>query len=269
VAQYHRTEGICLRRIDYSNTSQVASFVTPDAGLLSFLAKGATRAPKKGIRTGLDLLGRYEIVYTVRRVSSLLNLTSRWLREPFRGMRRSLPATFCGYYAAELLLNLTAEGQPCPELYELLLRALRSFASGEALSLNVLLLELGALREHGSCPAFNHCAGCSKALPARGAICFSPADGGPLCRHCERELHGAQQRQTTSVKADSLRTLALLSEGNPPEALGELAPDRCAAMSAVVRFHMRYMLGKELTMWRHLQQRRAASAAERGALSAS
>ena len=256
MARYHHTEGICLRRLNYSNTSQVAAFITPDAGRLAFMARGVTRAPKKGIRTGFDLLGRYDIVYTVRRSGSLHNLTDRWLRDGFHGMRRSLRRILCGYYAAELALNSTIEGQPCPMFYDLLLGTLGGLASGKALGASLLALELGALREHGSCPRFHLCAACGRALPERGPVCFSPSSGGPLCRRCERGLEGGRRGATTTVGADQLRMLAALSVAVPgePEAV-PLPPDKTVALSAVLRFHIRHVLGKELRMWKYLQRR--------------
>jgi DNA repair protein RecO len=256
VARYHHTEGICLRRLHYSNTSQVASFITADAGRLSFLAKGVTRAPKKGIRTGFDLLGRYDLVYTMRRPGTLHNLTDRWLKDGFRGVRRSLPRILCGYYAAELASSFTVEEEPCPALYDLLLRTLHDVASGEALGLSLLVLELGALREHGSCPQFHLCTECGRPLPQRGPVCFCPASGGPLCRRCERQLPDWQRAGTTTAGADQLRMLAALSVARPDELDGFAAtPDKIAATSAVLRLHIRHVLGKELRMWKYLQKR--------------
>lgn len=265
MAKYQHTEGLCLRRIEYSNTSQVASFLTPDAGRLSFMAKGVTRAPKKGVRTGFDLLGRYELTYTARRSGSLHNLTNRWMRESFHDLRAALERMLCAYYAAELVLNFTVEGDPCPSLYESLLRAVRAFASGKALGLNVLLLELAALREHGSCPAFDACTECKRKLPARGAVLFSPQAGGPLCKACENELRGqphARLNRTTIVSAQVLKTLAALDthvEARPGGEAQPTMPSRTAegfpAMSAVLRFHMRDLLGKELRMWKCFERR--------------
>ena len=255
MAKYHRTEGICLRRIDYSNTSQVASFLTPDSGRLSVMAKGVTRAPKRGIRTGFDLLGRYDLIYTARRYGSLQNLTYRWLMEDFHGLRSALARMVCGYYAAELALNFATEEEPCPGLYELMLRSLRNLAAGKKLGVTVLLLELGVLREHGACPTFSACAECRRALPGRGPVQFSPADGGPLCRDCEMKLRVERRWRLTTVSAQVLRQLATLSartEEDPDAA--PLSPKATVAMSAVLRFHMRDLLARELRMWKYLEQ---------------
>ncbi|MCK4373805.1 MAG: DNA repair protein RecO [Candidatus Brocadiae bacterium] len=264
MAKYHHTEGICLRRVQYSNTSQVASFLTPDAGRLSVMAKGVTRAPKKGVRTGFDLLARYELVYTRRRSGSLQNLTDRWMRESFRDMRCALQRILCGYYAAELMLNFTVEDDPCPALYELLLRSLRSLAAGQRLGLTVLLLELGVLREHGSCPTFDACTECERPVPARGAVLFSPAGGGPLCKECEREKAGSFGGRVTTVRADHLRTLAALNAATDAgAALPALPPRKALASSTLLRFHIRDVLGKELRMWKYLQQRELSRSLQR------
>ena len=256
MARYHHTEGICLRRIDYSNTSQVAAFLTPDSGHLSFMAKGVKRAPKKGIATEFDLLGRYEILYTTRRSSALNNLTYRWLREDFRGMRRRIERILCGYYAAELALNFTAEGQPCPALYNVMLESLRAFARGEQLGINVLRLEIAALREHGSQPTLDVCAECGSALPERGAVPFNPAAGGALCASCEADVHGRLPLRSTHVRGELLRALACFSaDPADPTLASELTPRRTVALSTVLRVHMRWLLGKELRLWKYLQGR--------------
>jgi DNA repair protein RecO len=264
LAKYHHTEGICLRRIDYSNTSQVASFLTPDAGRVSVIAKGVTRAPKKGIRTGFDLLSRYELIYAIRRSGALQNLTYRWMRESLHAMRSSLQRTLCGYYAAELMLNFTVEGAACPELYRQLLEALRRFAAGQRLGLNVLLLELGVLQEHGACPTFHVCAACGGALPLRGAVAFSPSTGGPLCRRCEAGQGPEPTHRVTTVQAGLLRTLAGLSANLSAEAAPQDLPaQQTLAMSALLRFHMRDLLGREFRMWKYLQQRELSRSLQR------
>jgi DNA repair protein RecO (recombination protein O) len=248
-SKYLHTEGVCLRRLAYSNTSQVACFLTRESGRLSFLAKGATRAPRRGVRTGIDLLGRYELVYTQRDPSSLQNLTYCWLREGFRRIRQALPAVVCGYYAAELVLNFTAESDPCPRVYGAMVETLRRLAEGHRLGLAVLQFEVAVLREHGTLPVFDRCCSCRRDLPSTGIVVFSPDDGGVVCRRCEG---GASRPYGVPVRAALVRNLACLVDGRDPE---EFSPRTTVAMSAVVRSHMRHQIGKELRMWKYLQRR--------------
>lgn len=268
MARYLRTEGICLRRLDYSNTSQVASFLTPDRGQLSFLAKGVWRAPRRGVRCGFDLLGRYELVYTERRSGSLYNLTQRTLLEEFRGLRDSLGRILGGCYAAELALNFTAEDQACPEFYAQLLAALRRLARGENLPLSTLLLELAALAEYGSCPTFDACSECGRKLDLSAGpsarqrrLLFSPHHGGPLCVPCGRRIHQGPTTQAMPLAAGCLATLASLA-AHPPARPGRvrIRAEQIEAASGALRFHMRYLLGKELRLWRYLQARRIGRA---------
>ena len=267
--RYHRTEGVCLRRLDYSNTSQVATFLTRDRGCLSFLAKGLTRAPRKGIRCGFELLERYELVYLTRRTGSLLLLAEQRMIESFHGVREALERTLCAYYAAELALNFTAEEDPCPRFYELMVESLRRFASGEALGLSVLLLEIGALKEHGSCPTFDECAECGARLVGRAPVAFSPAHGGPLCRRCLGSAHAGPTCPVVRVARRRLDLLHALA-GGPSGPLGRssasarspagdpaaaMPPAEIVAVGRVLRFHMRWLLGKELAMWKYVQDR--------------
>jgi len=253
VARYLRTEGVCLRRLAYSNTSQVATFLTRDAGRLSFLARGILRAPRRGIRTGLQLLCRYELFYLPRRHGSLERLTESALLEPFHGIRGAIERILCAYYAGELVLNFTAEAEPCTELYCLLLDTLRSIQRGRQLGLSILRLEIGTLRHHGTLPTFDVCLDCGRRLPAEGRLLFALADGGPLCPECGRRLYPRPAPGVVPVKAERLRLLAALCRPGPWPA--RVAPRETVAASRLLRLHMRHLLGKELRMWRYLQGR--------------
>jgi len=264
VAKYDRTEGICLRRLDYGNTSQVATFLTPDSGCLSFIAKGLLRAPKRGVRAGLESLSRYELLYVRRRTGSLHNLTDSSLLESFRGIRWRLERILCAYYAAELALNLTAEGDPCPGFYDELVGALRRFEKGENLGLSVLLLEIAALRHYGACPTFDQCAECERKLPGDGRLLFSLPHGGALCPQCARRMRRQLASRAAPVKAGRLVLLARLAgQATAPALMPRPAPREIVAASRLLRYHMRYLLSKELKMWRYLQDRHLSRALQR------
>jgi DNA repair protein RecO len=229
---------------------------------MSFMAKGATRAPRKGVRCGFDLLARYDIIYTTPRSGSLQNLTARSMLESFHPMRGALERMLCGYYAADLALNFTAEADPCPGLYRTLLESLRGFATGERLGLGVLLLELAALKEHGTCPAFDECAACQARLLEGGRAgkgrraSFSPSHGGPLCRRCVRGILAGPATPLLPVSTRRLALLADLAAHPTGRADAEaIPPKHIVAAGRLLRFHMQYLLGKELRMWKYLQQR--------------
>lgn len=255
MAKYERTEGICLRRLDYSNTSQVATFLTPDVGRLPFICKGIRRAPKRGISRGLELGARYKLVYFKRRTSSLYTLTDHRMLESYRGVRQAIERTLCTYYAVELMRNFTAENAPCPQLYRQLVHAQRRFCRGENLGLTVLFLEIGCLRDYGMLPTFDLCAECGQQLRSGGRLTFSASHGGPLCRPCARKINH-RPGDSMPVRGRRLQALASLCS-HPPDRLGDISmrPKEIVATSRLLRFHIRYLLGKELTMWKYLHGR--------------
>ncbi len=263
MARYQRTEGICLRRLDYSNTSQIATFLIPDAGRLPFICKGIRRAPKKGISRGLELGARYRLVYFKRRNSSLYTLTEHPMVESFRGARLALERVLCVYYAIELMRNFTAEQDPCPGLYDLLTHSLKRFATGNNLGLSVLFLELGVLQDYGALPSFLLCAECGQQLRSRGRLTFSAHYGGPLCRPCTQEVD-QRRRSSLPVRGRRLSQLAELCD-HPISCLEEvdIPPKEIVAMSRLLRFHIRYLMGKELKMWKYLHGRHLSHALKR------
>jgi DNA repair protein RecO (recombination protein O) len=256
VAEYQRTEGVCLRRLDFSNSSQVATFLTPDQGKLSFLAKGKLRAPKAGLSCGFELLGRYELIFTRRRAATLHNLAQSSLIETFQGVRRAIERALCAYYAAEIVSEFTTENERCPALYGLLLDSLRKFDRGESLGLSVLTLEVGVLKEQGLCPTFNACAECSRSLPSKGRLLFSPEHGGALCPVCARLLPPSLRSRGVPTHVGRLRLLAEVCAGSrSPGHVPLLKPAEVVAASRLLRFHIRHILRKELKMWKYLQDR--------------
>jgi DNA repair protein RecO len=171
-------------------------------------------------------------------------------------MRGALERILCGYYAAELVLSFTPEEEPCPALYDLLARTLRSFAAGQGLGVGVLLLEIGVLAEYGSLPTFDLCAACGTAMPRRGAVVFTPALGGPLCAKCEAEKAEGLGARRMPARANLLQALAELSRRPVDRQLARtLTPANTLAMSALLRFQMRDLLGRELRMWRYMARR--------------
>jgi DNA repair protein RecO (recombination protein O) len=251
VTRYIHTEGICLSSRDWSDTSQIVCMLTPDRGRVSLIVKGATRAPRLGVRRGIDLLGRYDFVYTTRRAGSLQNLTERSLLEGFRGMHAGLEPLLCGYYAAELAMHFTIEADPSPGFYGHVLGALRAFDAGEPLGLGVLRLEMAVLHEHGTAPWLDDCARCNAALPQTGKLHLSPADGGVLCPDC---VSAGSPRHAMPIRASLLPELRGLARN--PVAAVITGPRRILAMSRALRFLMRDHLRRELRMWRYLHGRR-------------
>ena len=107
---------IVLRLIDFSETSVVTTMFTEDFGKISALAKGARR-PKGPFEAALDLLAVCRIVFIHKSSDALDLLTEAKLERRFRAATRDLSRLYAGYYVAELLQDLTDEGDPHPRLF--------------------------------------------------------------------------------------------------------------------------------------------------------
>ncbi len=111
-----KASALVLRVIDFSETSAVVTLFTREFGKLSGLAKGARRS-KGPFEHALDLLAVCRIVF-LRKSSGALDLvTEAKLERRFRPRGRDLASLYAGYYVAELLLELTHDDDPHPELY--------------------------------------------------------------------------------------------------------------------------------------------------------
>ncbi len=247
------SEGLCLRRLDYGNTSQVISLLTPDNGRIDCMFKGAWRAPGKGISVGIDLMGRYRLVYRESGSgASLDTLLDCSMIEHFGALRLSVDRAICGYYAVELMRNFTTHGQSCRELYGTVLDALRRFASGEGLGMGVIQLEVAVLKHYGSCPDFSSCVACRRDWRPAGAHCFSTFQSGVLCRECGEKLPDAEA--SLPLKLPVVKFLERVCSDKQP-APGAPGPGVIVEASKILRYHMSWMLGKELRMWRYLHSR--------------
>jgi DNA repair protein RecO (recombination protein O) len=125
------TAAILLRRTLLTDTSLIVTWLTEDQGKLKTVAKGARR-PKSAFAGKLDLFFHAEIHVVRSRKSDLHILKEAMLLDPFEGLREDYRRTQLAAYFVELIELVTEPEHPVPELYELLLRALKYLSTEEA-----------------------------------------------------------------------------------------------------------------------------------------
>ena len=119
-----KDNAIVLRRLDYSETSQVLAFFTRRHGQRRLIAKGVKRSTKKKFSPGIDLLEQGELVFWHRpqSESGLATLTEWRQTNLFVGLRAGLDRWYAGQYAAEITASMTQENDPHPALYDAFVR---------------------------------------------------------------------------------------------------------------------------------------------------
>src|SRR5580704_8309397 len=123
---------ICLRKTEYSETSQILTLLSRDHGLLRAIAKGAHRKTKAGASRfdgGIDLLDTGHAVFSSDDARELQLLTDWKLEEGHLNLRRSLRPLFLAIYAAELVSLLFEEHDPHPEVFDQLEQILSDLAT--------------------------------------------------------------------------------------------------------------------------------------------
>lgn len=178
---------ICLRKVEYSETSQILTLFGQEQGIVRVIAKGAHRTTKQGASKfggGIDLLDLGQAVFTLDLEKQLGTLTEWKLQDGHLGLRNSLRSLYLAQYAAELVGFLIEEHDPHPELFfrlEQTLQELQTSRSEEAF----LSFELDLLRETGYLAELSTCVACNSPLNDRDPAYFSPNRGGVVCRNCE------------------------------------------------------------------------------------
>src|SRR5688572_29788843 len=182
-----RDRCICLRKTEYSETSQILTLFSREHGIIRAIAKGAHRRTKAGASKfdgGVDLVDTGDAVFTHDPGRDLATLTEWGLRDGHLGLRSNLRNMYLALYAAELVSRLVEEHDPHAELFDRLqstLTELESARHEEAFR----AFELDLLRETGYLADLANCASCGAPVTDAGPAFFSPSRGGVICRNCE------------------------------------------------------------------------------------
>lgn len=206
-----KDNAIVLRRLDFSETSQVLAIFTQSHGQERVIAKGIKRSTKTRVAVGIDPLELGRVVWSRRpgKEDGLATLTEWHQQEHFPHLRRDLVKHYAAHYAAEATSQLTEPHDPHPVLFDSLLTFLRNIATGIPLSsLNAFLWSM--LTEIGLRPELEQCVGCGRGVEREELLFFSSHQGGALCRDCE-PTHVEKRRLPQAV----VDTLVLGKNSDP------------------------------------------------------
>ncbi len=200
---------IVLRRLDYSETSQVLAVLTKERGQQRLIAKGIKRSTKTRVAVGIDLLEMGDVVYSRRpgKEGTLAAMTDWRQIETFPHVRRDLAKSYAAQYAAEITTNLTEPHDPHPLAFDglrFMLEALKDEAPLVALNRYLWVF----LREIGLQPDLSRCVNCDTPIDKREPLYFSSRLGGAICRDCEGTV--VEKRR---ISPNVARSLAAVRNG--------------------------------------------------------
>lgn len=228
-----KDQAICIRRQNYSESSQIVTLFGRASGKVRAIAKGSRRAKGK-FGGGVDTLSVGAIIFAPPRGdSSLATLVEFELTESFPLLRKKLLPLNCGQYAAELVAQFTADLDPHEQLYDAFIAMLGELSQATGCETILLNFELDVLREVGLSPAWDKCCSCG-ATPTGDRVYFSSSGGGLLCRDCEPVV--AEKRYLEPGVLQILQN---------PRAAEKRPPALALAAHNVLWYHIRELLGKE------------------------
>jgi DNA repair protein RecO (recombination protein O) len=183
-----KDEAMCIRTLDYSETSQIVTLFAKEHGKLDAMAKGSKRA-KSPFDGPIEIFSHGQIVFSDKGDQKLSSLAEFAQQPRFLPLRKKLFALNCALFAAELIESFTLEFDPHPELFEETLSFLQKLidAKNDQQSLAELIsFQLMLLQQIGSGLVLDQCINCRTAYNSKWPqIYFSSSSHGLVCRDCE------------------------------------------------------------------------------------
>lgn len=120
---YEKSEGVVLRKVDYSETSQIVTFLTVERGKMACLARGSRRKASPYGAT-LDTFNRVEIIYTWKDNRQIQTLVDATLLEPYTHLKIDIRRNAFAAFLLEAILLTTCENTQTRELFDMLTNGL-------------------------------------------------------------------------------------------------------------------------------------------------
>jgi DNA repair protein RecO (recombination protein O) len=194
-----RTQGIVLRVLQFSRTSQIAVWLTREYGKLTTIVKGAAR-PKSSFLGQYDLFYSCEVLFYARERngSHVMRECSPTSTRPV--LRDKWRAAAAASYFCELASKLTEAGESGPVLYSLLDYSLDFLCANPVDRSSILWFEIQATGSVGFAPRLSSCVKCG-GTPASsdGLFSFSPSGGGVVCDKCTEQYRS----DLTTISSDA------------------------------------------------------------------
>ena len=244
---------ICLRKVAYSETSQILLLFARQHGLVRVIAKGAHRTTKAGASKfggGIDLLDLADAVFTHDPERELSTLTEWSLKDGHLELRSNLRGMYLAQYAAELVGLLIEEHDPHPDLFDRLEHVIGELATprGEE---SFLAFELDLLREAGYLAELARCVSCGRDPTASDATWFSPGQGGLVCRACEGAIHDRMPIDVRLVRLVQ-GIMKLPRTNGTAQRLPRLTRHQTDPLNRLFAEHVEHTLGRRLRLPRYV-----------------
>lgn len=182
-----KDEVICIKKVDYSETSLILTLFCRNTGKVQVIAKGAKRKKSPfGATIGLFSVG--EAVFLPSSGDSLSTLAEFDHLPRFVNLRTSLFSITAATMVCEIINLLTDDYDPHRCLYDKFITFLEdiSVKSSKDYQLGLIaVFELNILAELGIAIPQGSCSNCGNPLKSSREVFFCGGTGGLICQDCE------------------------------------------------------------------------------------
>ncbi len=211
-----RSPAVVVRALDYGEADRIVTFVAPEAGRLTGIAKGAKKSRRR-FGAALELFTLVSLTYFEKPAFELVRLEGAEILSTFPDARRDLTKIAHAAYLVEAAGRVVQPREPAHGVFRLLVETLREVDREPPDEGRLRAFELQLLALLGYHPELRRCARCRRPRPAEGRFRVSLRAGGLLCRRCVGDLGPPQSAWGASLASET-----------PPGAAGAAADSRAA-----------------------------------------
>lgn len=235
----YRDEGVVVRTIRLGEADRIVTLVTPEHGKVRAVAKGVRRTNSK-IGARLEPLGHVAMLCWKGRELDIV--TQVEVIDAFRPIREDFDRLSAAMTLLEVTEQLALEHHPMPELFTLLVRALKTLEVKASPNL-VGAFCWKVLVADGVGPSVDSCARCGSPGPL---VAFDFAEGGFFCSGC---------RRGRAVAAPTVDLVRRILSGGLAGVLDEAASPASREMEDLATEAVEHHLDRRLRTARHLPER--------------
>jgi DNA repair protein RecO (recombination protein O) len=245
----HKTRAVVIGRRAFGESDRLVDFYTREYGKVRGIARAARR-PRSRFGSALELFTLGEMVFFDSGRSELVQVDHFDIVRSFVGVREHLERLGQGAWAVEVVARMTADRDPQPALFGLLVRTLATMERTARPARAAVCFGLRAVDLLGHRPRIDRCMSCGRLHPFEDPALDVTA-GGLVCSACRPS---ADAIPLSGALVGTLKRLRALSW---EEALRlNLAADLDAELGVVLEGLLARLMGRYPLSSRFLTQTR-------------
>ncbi len=255
----YKEEAICIRLNDWSESSQVVTFYSPNLGKFTALAKGSKRTSPSAVARysgGVELLTYGQACGALSKIGNMARLSEWDLQDAYYHFRKDLDAYYLGLYLLDLTNAMTAVDQPDPLIFQGLKYALKNLSDKTKHWPLVLKYQHLIIQCCGYKPVFDRDIITEQPLDDAPAYTFSAQGGGVTSQPIDEtgwEGHPTHQRVLVQGHWRVRKETITLLDNLPQISLTELSQHpSLRKANKLLCVYVRALLDKQLPTMRYI-----------------